>query len=179
MYPRRSPAPFRSPIKAVHTLTVRTSDDSLKRNINSIYICESAKREDWCSVGAVARWVVLPGRWYFTVYCVVENENSPLRSNTFEDLTMYLNTGNGDHLLCPNCSGISRRRWQCLPAIKCSAVYAILSRVVITGRTQGHTSGWVSIGRLKWRGDDSGVPRRYRSGKGFKKDAPRVTRLSW
>lgn len=46
---------------------MRTSDGSLKEHISSIYIYEWAKREDWRSVGAVARWVVLLSRWYTTV----------------------------------------------------------------------------------------------------------------
>ena len=39
---------------------------------------------------------------------MVENEMAPPCPNTFGDLTMYLNTGNGDCLFCPNCSGVSR-----------------------------------------------------------------------
>jgi len=42
-------------------LMVRTSDDSFKKYNNPIYICEWAKQEVWCRVGAVARWVILPG----------------------------------------------------------------------------------------------------------------------
>ena len=62
-------------------LTVRTSDDSLKKYINYIYICEWAEREDWCSVGAVARWVVLPGRWYTTVMDIDGSDSLPPSSS--------------------------------------------------------------------------------------------------
>jgi len=49
-------------------LMARESDDSSKKYNNSIYIYELATQAVWCRMGAVARWVILPSRWYPTVY---------------------------------------------------------------------------------------------------------------